>query len=172
MQIGKLNLSNLSAPIFGTRSNEAGPQLVDTPLDKKSDSVESSAAQSSTYREILANYDVTHITPQQFSQLIHELHSAGAINDSELHELASIRFELDRSEYSSNEPVDLVDLFSTRVDDLLQSSEDAGTGREESDQSPESRQESIGLAKRQLEWLQKFATLHSDTSREGLNALI
>src|SRR4051812_8417533 len=121
MQIGSLNLGQLAAPIFGSKSGLAGPQLVDTPVSKSRDSAESTPAQAATYRQILANYDVTDITPQQFSQLIRELHSSGAINDDELHELAGIRFELDRAEISPDEPVNLIDVFSTRVHSMLES---------------------------------------------------
>ena len=56
--------------------------------------------ESKVMREILARYDVHHITPRELSQLIEELHAAGTIGPAELQDLARIRWQLDREKAS------------------------------------------------------------------------
>lgn len=172
MQIGKLNLGQLLPPVFGAKHEQPQVGGVEPPQTTAASASEPSMAQFATYRQILANYDVTHITPQQFSQLIRELHSAGAINDEELRELASVRFELDRAEVESDDPVNLLEMFAARLEHLLESESNAATGREVSGISPDQREQTITLTQRQLEWLQKFAALHADTARDGMNTLV
>lgn len=173
MQIGKMNFGQLATPIFGSRSDQTGAQSGDVPLAAPTDSTTgSSATSTSDYRQILSKYNVSDITPREFSQLIHDLSASGAINDSELQELTSIRFDLDKSGYDADEKVDLVNLFGARLKQLQESSKDAGTGVETSDQTPERRQANLDASQKQLEWLQKFATLHAESSSESLNTLV
>src|SRR5262245_61914725 len=54
-------------------------------------------AGSASFHEILAHYDVTHITPREFSELVQKLHESGDISDVEAQELALMRVDLDGS---------------------------------------------------------------------------
>jgi hypothetical protein len=171
MQIGKLNLGQLAAPIFGSKRESQPGGVSETDRATATEIPETNLVQVTTYREILSKYDVTNITPQQFSQLLRELHSAGAITDDELRELAAVRYELDRADVQSDDPVNLVELFTARLNRLVESANNVATEREVSEQSPADREQAITLAERQLQWLQKFAALHADTARESLNTL-
>ena len=42
-------------------------------------------------REILTRYDVTNISPSEFSEMIRKLHEAGALTDQEFQELSLIQ---------------------------------------------------------------------------------
>lgn len=170
MQIGKLNLGPLTAPFFGTKQ-DTGNTVPGAAGATAAEAPDGSLAQSATYRQILADYDVTHITPQQFSQMIRELHTAGAINDEELRELASLRFELDRAEVRPDEEVNLLDLFGQRLKSLQDSSTAAATGMETDNQSPDAREQAMKLAERQMEWLKKFAAIQSEGSATPLNTI-
>ena len=70
---------------------------------------------SESYHDILARYDVHHITPRELSHLIEELHAAGAIGPAELQDLARIRWQLDRENLPVDEPLNLVEWLADRV---------------------------------------------------------
>jgi hypothetical protein len=172
MQIAKLGVGQLTSAIFGSRKEPPAPRAADGEPTQSAAAAETSVANTAAYREILSNYDMTFISPREFSQLIHELRAAGAINDADLQELASIRFELDRAEYDPDAPVNLMELFKKRLENLLQASADAATDREASEQTPQQREEAIKLARRQVEWLQKFSTIHAETATGPINTLV
>lgn len=170
MQIGKLSVGQQALPIFGSKSEQGAAQLGDLIAANTTGGNESTSADSSACRQILANYDVSSISPREFSQLLNELHVSGAINDNELQQLSAIRFELDKAELDPDEKLDLVQLFSERLKQQVQSTKDAALGREESELSPESQKEAIALTQRRLEWLQKFATLHAEGEDAAVDA--
>jgi hypothetical protein len=172
MQVGKLGLNQMAAAFFGPKQEQSGAASVASGDSPASAAADTSPATNITYRQILANYDVTNITPRQYSQLIHELHAAGAINDADLQELSGVRFELDRAEYDPDEPVNLVELFQKRLDNLLQAAKDAATDREDSDLPPEERAQILAQTKRQIDWLKKFATVHAESTTPAVNTLV
>lgn len=174
MQVGKLNFGSSAPAIFGSRgqSTAAATQSGVAALLSGPDNSDPTGVAGASYRQILARYDVNDISPREFSQMIHELHAAGAVNDSELQELTSIRFDLDKAEYSPDEKIDLVSLFGARLQQLRQSSDAGGKGDDTNDQSAQQRAANLATTKKQVDWLQKFATLHAENSTESLNTLV
>ncbi len=61
--------------------------------------------------EIVAQYDVTRITPSAYSEMLQKLRAAGAISDAELQELSVVRLDLERAGVSPDETVDWLEKF-------------------------------------------------------------
>lgn len=172
MQITQTGLGQMAATLFGAPQSQSNANPAPAAATASSGGPDATEPANVTFRQILAKYDVTDITPSQFSQLIGELRSAGAINDSDVQELSAIRFELDRAGYAPDDKLNLVDLFKNRLSSLQNASADAASGSDDSDQTPAQRQQSITTTKRQIDWLQKFATVHSDSTAETVNTLV
>jgi hypothetical protein len=119
---------------------------------------------------IMSQYDVTHITPQKYSEMVQRLHSSGALADSEFRDLAQVRMDLDAAGADPEEPVNLVDLYTQKVNaaqaQLQARAKDAGTAEQAS-----LRQNMAGLQRR-LDWLQKLSTIHGAPDSLGLDAVV
>jgi hypothetical protein len=115
----------------------------------------------SAFHEILSRYDVTQITPREFSNLVQELHAAGEIDDAEFRELARMRLELEQGEYGPDDQLSLVDFFE---DKLRRQADEFESARAQAtpqvaatlDEAPYTAE-----AKRQLEWIRKFAIVQA-----------
>ena len=126
------------------------------------------AGASPVLRQIVAEYDVTDISPREFSEMIHKLHEAGALSDQELQELSQIRVDLDLQGVDPDETLNLVDLYLNKLSELYGSLDDpAGSGG-----SPSAGQlpQAVSLERR-LAWLEKFAAIQAGPDRAGLDAL-
>ncbi len=80
----------------------------------------SGSGSSGSFHEILAHYDVTQITPREFSELVQKLHESGDISDTEAQELALIRVDLDSDNADPDEPIDLLNFFEQKLKSLEQ----------------------------------------------------
>ena len=122
-------------------------------------------AETSAFRQIVASYDVTEISPRQFSEMIQELYDAGLLTDQEFQQLSQIRLELDSDRVEPDEAISLIDFYLDKLRQLPQSLEDAGgllPG------GGPSRLASIG---RRLNWVEKFAAIQSAADDAGLDAM-
>ena len=120
------------------------------------------------FHRILSRYDVTNITPGEFSNLVQELHEAGEIDDAEFRELAKMRLELEQSGVPVDEPMDLVDFFG---DKLQQRVDEYQNSRAADPLHPPTDREAAAFTaevRRQLEWVRKFA-LVSDSGAEAID---
>ncbi|MGE3408392.1 MAG: hypothetical protein AB7I37_16355 [Pirellulales bacterium] len=100
----------------------------------------------STLKKIVAQYDLTRVSPREFSELLDRLKQSGALSDADFQDLAGIRLELDKADFSPDETVNLLELLSGRVAALT--SEAAGN----------INQESLSSAQRQLAWVRQFSS--------------
>jgi hypothetical protein len=135
----------------GTRSEpiEAAGQQPPTSLTALSTGP---SAPTTALREILAQYDVTDITPREFSEMLHKMHKGGIISEEELKDLSLIRVDLDRDGIDPDESIDLVDYYS---DKLRKQTPDVDPSTPSADEpSPD------GL-KRRLNWLEKLALVQA-----------
>ncbi|MBX7072153.1 MAG: hypothetical protein K1X71_03315 [Pirellulales bacterium] len=171
MQINKLSPGQLVAPILG-KANESGAAGIAADAAAGESQNGSSTVGHAAFRQIMEDYDVTQITPREFSSLIRELHAAGAINETEMQELSSIRFELDRANVAPDEEVNLVEMFTDRLKKLTTGVTDAAMDGSSSDTDPESRERSLSLAQRQMEWVSKFDAIRQEISHDALNAIV
>jgi len=122
----------------------------------------SPSASPAALRRVLSRYDVTDISPRDFSEMIQRLHDAGAINDGQLHELAAVRLDLDQANVDPDESVDLLDFYVRRIEKVQRRLDDAD-GAAGMQLTP---------LLRRLQWMEKLAVLHDTTDEMGLDALI
>ncbi|MCC6124813.1 MAG: hypothetical protein IT426_07625 [Pirellulales bacterium] len=119
-----------------------------------------SAASRAAMTDILRRYDVTDITPEDFSNMITKLRDAGAISDQDFQELSSIRTELESQGLPADESVNLVQLFG----DMLRKAQQQIGDKPEGENLPK-----LAPAMRKLDWLQKFALIHANPDAAGID---
>ena len=123
---------------------------------------------TSVLQEILAEYDVTSISPREFSEMIRELHEAGALADEEFQDLSLIRVDLDLQRIDPDETLNLVDFYLTKLRELhcsVDGSDSAG-GSLAAGPLPQ-----VASVERRLQWLEKFAAIQAGPDGAGMNAL-
>ena len=171
MQVNSLGLGALKVPAIGASGQQSGASPIDQVLATLSGADSSSTSSTATAREILSHYDITNISPRDFSQLLSDLHTSGTISDAELQDLASIRTELDNQGISPDESVNLLDIFQGKLKQQIETGQNAATGQAESMQTADDQKQSVALTQRQITWLQKFSTLHEEASSESVDTL-
>ncbi len=105
--------------------------------------------------EIAKKYDVTDISPTEFSQMLQELRSSGALSEKDLQELSAVRADLESQGVNSEKSINLVEFYANRVESLqtqTQTTTDAA------------QKATLSSAKQRLEWMQKFASAHASDS--------
>lgn len=98
--------------------------------------------------DILARYDLTDITPREFSLLLDELHQSGLLTDEQFRELSEIRKDLASADVLPQEKIDLLDFYRR----LLEKAERLASGDA---QGETARQ--VADWRRRLDWLEKLA---------------
>lgn len=166
MQINSI-AQQLLAPLGFDRNSSSSNESTPGPIKIQNDD-QITLTEGGAFHRILSKYDVTNITPGEFSNLVQELHDAGEIDDAEFRELAKMRLELEQSGVPFDEPTDLVDFFTDklqqRVDEFQQS-------RAADPLRPPTDKEAAAFtaeSRRQLEWIRKFA-LVSDAGAEAID---
>jgi hypothetical protein len=171
MRINDLFRGFLSAPSNSQPTTPAAeaPVKAAPPAASLSVAAPSAASQpaSQKFRDILAEYDVQRISPREFSAMLQKLHAAGQIGDRDFQQLADLRANLDGAHVDPDEPVDLLAFLQDRLDqrELTPLNPDAvGIDGEPSGQADPQ------APLRQLEWLQKFALVHTGADAEAFDA--
>lgn len=118
-----------------------------------------SSGLTAVLRKIAARYNVTEITPREFSDMLDALHQAGALADEQLQQLARIRVDLDLENIDPDEEVDLVDFYSDKLERLSRT--------EEGGQSAE-----VAQAEQLMGWMEKFAVIQASADSLGLDAFV
>ncbi|GAB4127560.1 hypothetical protein [Thermopirellula anaerolimosa] len=103
--------------------------------------------------DILARYDLTDITPREFSQMLEELHQSGLLTDDQFRELNEIRKDLASADVLPQEKIDLLDFYRR----LLQRAERLGTDDAQGDTASR-----IDDWRRRLAWLEKLASAQNE----------
>jgi hypothetical protein len=113
--------------------------------------------------EILGRYDVSDISPTEFSEMIQKLFEAGALSQQELQQLAAVRLDLDAEGVESDESIDLLEFYAEKIRDLQRRLSD-------SDSAVSDRPQIAPLLER-LDWLEKFALIQAAPDSIGLDAV-
>ncbi|MHC4181290.1 MAG: hypothetical protein ACYSWU_27655 [Planctomycetota bacterium] len=132
-----------------------------TPVDSLAAVTGSNAETVAAFRQILVDYDVTDISPSEFSRMIQRLQSIGALPEETLHELAQIRLDLDLAQADPHDRTNLVEFYLDKIRDLRlapDDTEDAPPGAD-----------SLVAAMRRLDWMEKFATIQSSADQIGID---
>ena len=114
-------------------------------------------------RQIAGRYNVTEITPREFSDMLDALHQAGALADEQLQQLARVRVDLDLENIDPDEEVDLVDFYADKLEGLLRTEEGGLSGGGSPD---------VVQAEQLLGWMEKFAVIQASADVLGLDALV
>lgn len=116
-------------------------------------------------REILSHYDMTDITPNDFSKLIQQLSDKGTISQKDVQELSSIRVDLENAGISSDDSVNLLDFYQQRIAKV----------QEQSAQSPDpaAAKPTIDALVGRLNWIQRLAAVQQGAqgAQSGVNAV-
>jgi hypothetical protein len=165
MQINTLSSRYLGLPTV-RQGNEAVESAQST-LAETATAEANSAAASSTFRQILSQYDVSSITPRQFSEMLQKLHQSGTISDQQYQNLSQIRTELDASGVQSDQEVDLVKFYSQKLNAAQNTAAatQAKTGSSSNGSPP-----TMSTNQQRLDWLRKVSTIQNDPAA-GINSL-
>ncbi len=128
------------------------------PKGAPSPSPASSSAKADALRTLAAHYDVTRITPREFSELVERLRKADVLSETDLQELAGIRVDLEQAGLSADEEVDLVAFYRRRVEQL-----EAETKAE-----PTANQAQLDRLRRRLDWVTRLALMHREPEASAL----
>ncbi len=112
---------------------------------------------------ILSNYDVTDITPTEFSEMVQKLYEAGAISQQELQQLTAVRHDMDVDGLSPDDSLDLVEFYQRKVKDLMRRSAEG--------EADAGNSEALAALLRRLDWVQKFALIQLSPDALGLDAV-
>ncbi|HEX3657878.1 MAG TPA: hypothetical protein VHY91_16855 [Pirellulales bacterium] len=152
------SLASIITPSSPADTSTAAP-ATQSALDGGSAAGGSSAA----FRQVVSQFDMHDISPREFSSLVQQLSSAGAISASDQQELNQMRVQMDLSGAPPDEPLDLVKFFQKQA----QGVSDVAANNSSSETS-----DYTNTSQRQLEWAQKFATIQSSSSQEGVNTVV
>jgi len=112
---------------------------------------------------ILVKYDVTDISPLEFSEMLNKLYEAGTLSEQELHQLASIRLDLELDGVEPDESIDLLEFYVEKIEDTQRRFDDF--------QDEAAGRRPLAPLLDRLDWLEKFALIQSNPGSVGLNAL-
>jgi hypothetical protein len=120
-------------------------------------------------REILSKYDMTDITPNDFSKLIQQMSQKGAISQKDAQELSSIRVDLENAGVNSDESVNLLEFYQKQIAKVQAAAAQSP--------NPGAAKATIDALVGRLNWLQKFAavsppgTQNTSSTSSGVNAV-
>lgn len=121
------------------------------------------AAPSNLLSEILSRYDVTDITPMDFSSMVQNLFEIGAITTDELQQLAVVGHDLDVEGIDPDESIDLIEFYTKKIEEIRR-------GLEEVEGKPLPHQQ-MGPLLGRLDWIEKFALIQSAPDAIGLDTV-
>lgn len=162
MQVRSVSAGFPDPAALGKRG-ETGPVAAGTPPRAVEAQVGAGAGSSATLAHILAKYDVTEISPSEFSEMIQKLYEADAILEQELQQLAAIRHDLDTDGVEPDESINLLEYYSEKIEGLQR--------RFDTSDGPPASHEQLGPLLRRLDWIEKFALIQSAPDAVGLDAV-
>ena len=162
MQISNV-ISGLSDPTSWGKKGEAAVQTGASEIESIDSQVQTNSNAQKASADILRQYEITNITPTEFSQMIQKLYKAGAISDKNYQELSAVRGDLEKAGIGSDESVDMLEFYSNK---LSKEQKALGNTLDEA-----SRQQSLGSDKRRLDWMQKFAAIQANPDDVGLDVV-
>ena len=107
--------------------------------------------------DILARYDLTDITPREFSQMLDELHRSGLLTDEQFRELNEIRKDLASADVLPQEKIDLLDFYRR----LLEKADRMGS----TDVADGATSRQVADRRRRLAWLEKLAAAQGEIAQ-------
>lgn len=156
-------ISSISSPLASVPSPSSAVPTASAPATAASAAAAGSGggsgASSAAFRQVVSQYNIHEISPSQFSAMIQQLSSAGAISASDQQALTQMRSVMDASGASPDEPLDLVQFFQSNAKTAASSSG--------SNSSPANTAAANSTAQQQLAWAQKLAAIQSSSASSG-----
>ena len=117
---------------------------------------------SSAMRDIVSRYDMTDITPNDFSTMIQQLYAKGAVSAKDMQDLSSIRADLEAAGVGADQSVNLQEFYQQRL----------ATAKTAAAQSPDpATAANIQTLAARMTWVQKFAAVRQSGDSAGVNAV-
>ncbi len=116
--------------------------------------------------EVLRKYDVTDITPTEFTEMLQKLYDTGAISESEMQQLAAVRLDMDTAGVEPDESISLLEFYAEKIEKTQR-----GLADRNDDEVIPGRQE-LGPILRRLDWIEKLALIQSSPDSIGLDATV
>jgi hypothetical protein len=160
MQIKNV-ISGLTDPMTWGKKNESAAQASPSAVKQTEPQTLTNQATQRASVEILKKYDVTHISPDEFSLMVQKLYKTGVLTERDYQELSAARADLEHAGVEPNEPVNMLEFFSDKVS---KTQKEIGTTLDEA-----ALQKRFGPDMRRLDWLQKFAMVQANPDAVGLD---
>ncbi|MGA2798869.1 MAG: hypothetical protein ABSE63_14925, partial [Thermoguttaceae bacterium] len=160
MQISNV-ISGLADPTTWGKKSETASKAGANAVKSIESQVQASPALQKASVEILRHYDVTHITPEEFSQMVQKLHNAGALSEKDFQELSAVRGDLENAGVEPDESINILEFYS---DKLGKAQKNLGSTLDDA-----ARQQRLGPDLRRLDWMQKFAMIQANPDAVGLD---
>jgi hypothetical protein len=119
------------------------------------------AASTTALQEVLAKYDVTDISPNDYSAMIQDLYQKGAISKTDFQNLTAVRADLDAAGMPPDQSMNVLDFCQQQV----ANAQKAGGGTAAN--APKT-----GLLLQRLGWMQKFAAGHAQPESIGMDTVV
>ena len=117
----------------------------------------------SALRDVLTKYDITDISPNEYSSMIQDLYQKGAISKTDFQNLAAVRVDLETAGVDSDQSTNILDFYRQQV---------AKAQRDAGNTSGAVASQNMAPMLQRLSWLEKFAAGHAQPDTIGLNALV
>lgn len=170
MQINSI-MNRFSDPTTSGKRGEAAAPGPIAALEGFEPLFEPGDAKAASLREILSQYDVSDITPREFSAMIHKMHKEGLISDDLFGQLSLIRGELDRAGIGADESVDLPAFHEKQLMEIQIGSMFTLGRDEKTDGDGKAAVADRTVIQERLDWLRKMAVAHESPEMVGLNAV-
>lgn len=122
--------------------------------------IQSVAAAASAFREVVSQYKVTNVSPQEFVEMLQKLHSAGAISEADYKDLLAIRSDLESEGIAPDAATNLIEFYTNRIAKLQKA---------QTNTLDPTTQTAIDTAQRRLDWLKKVAAVQSSGASVGVD---
>ncbi len=113
-------------------------------------------------REVLSHYDMTDITPNDFSKLLQQLSEKGTISQQDKQELSSIRVDLENAGINSDDSVNLLNFYQQQIAKAQSAAPSSNPG---------AANPATNALIARLNWLQKFAAAGQQGGPSGVNTV-
>lgn len=165
--VGGMNiLSGLLSPLTKPAEESTEQAAVGTVASSKPQT-DPPPGSDAALRSVLARYDVTQITPRQYSQMLEEMRSTGALTEDELNQLGQVLLDLNAENVDPDDEINLLDFYTDRLEKLQGQMQEGG-----SDEAACSGvAQSLAGVQNRLDWLTKFSLIQASGNAQGLNVL-
>ncbi len=165
MQVKNI-LSRVSGAAPVGQNRDAAEAIARKAIEATGLSPNATATQAAKLRSVLAGYDVTNITPKAFSEMLQKLQQSGALPEKDLQELSQIRTDMERDGIGAEQRVNLLEVYTKKIQSAVQDADEL-----EQKLGAAGAQDYTGALRRRLEWVEKFAAIHTSPEGTTINAL-